>query len=70
MYEVTRVHRGSDLALRSMTGGASPSRQRDRLFSLSVHRLDIVIGRLLPDGERGPGGELRLRALGGMALLA
>ena len=69
MYEVTRVHRGSDLALRSMTGGASPGRQRDRLFSLSVHRLDIVIGRLLPDGERGPGGELRLRALGGMALL-
>jgi hypothetical protein len=69
MYEVTRVHRGSDLALRSMTGGASHSRQRDRLFSLSVHRLDIVIGRLLPDGERGPGGELRLRALGGMALL-
>ncbi len=69
MYEVTQVHRGSDLSLRSMTGGASPNRQRDRLFSLSVHRMDIVIGRLLPDGERLADGELYLRALGGMALL-
>jgi len=69
MYEVTRVNRGSEVTLRSMTGGTSPSRQQDRLFSLSVRRLDIVIGRLLPDGERLQSGERYLRALGGMALL-
>jgi hypothetical protein len=69
MYEVTRVTRGSELTLRSMVGGPRRIWQRDRLFSMSVRRLDIVIGRLLPDGNRLPEGGKYLRALGGMAIL-
>jgi len=69
MYEATRVNPGSELTLRSMTNGASSIRLRDRMFSLSVGPLYIVIGRLLPDGDRMPGGERYLRALGGMAAL-
>src|SRR5258708_40362293 len=39
------------------------------MFSLSVRRLDIVIGRLLPDGARPDGGGRHLQALGGMGIL-
>jgi hypothetical protein len=69
VYEVTRVNRGSELTLRSMAGGPSRLRQRDRLLSMSVRRLDILIGRLLPDGDRQPEGGNYLRMLGGMAIL-
>jgi hypothetical protein len=69
MYEVTRVRHGSELTLRSIVGGPQRIRQRDRLFSMSVRRLDIVIGRLLPDGSPLPDGGQYLRALGGMAIL-
>jgi hypothetical protein len=69
MYEVTRVTRGSELTLRSMARGPQRIWQRDRLFSVSVRRFDIVIGRLLPDGSRLPEGGQYLRALGGMAIL-
>jgi len=73
MYEVSWVKRGSELSLRSLVGGPQrvPQRvpQRDRMFSLSVRRLDIVIGRLLPDGARPDDGGRHLQALGGMALL-
>ena len=61
--------RGSEVTLRSMTGRTSLSRQQDLLFSLSARRLDVVIGRLLPDGERLQSGERYLRALDGMAPL-
>jgi hypothetical protein len=69
MYEVSWVRRGSELGLRSLVGGPQRIWQRDRMFSMSVQRLDIVIGRLLPDGERMPDGVAYLRALGGMAVL-
>jgi hypothetical protein len=69
MYEVTSVRRGSELFLRSLVGGPQRVWQRDRLFSLSARRLDIVIGRLLPDGARPDGGSRHLQALGGMAIL-
>jgi hypothetical protein len=69
MYEVTRVNRGSELTLRSMVGGPAQVRQRDRMFSMSASRLDIVIGRLLPDGERLPDGSWYLRSLGLMGTL-
>lgn len=60
LYEVAWVRPGSALRLRSLVGGPQSVEQRDRLFSLSVGRLDLVVVRLLPDGT-GP------RALGGMA---
>jgi len=69
MYEVTWVKRGSELSLRSLVGGPQRVWQRDRLFSLSVRRLDIVIGRLLPDGERLADGGRHVQALGGMGVL-
>ena len=74
MYEVSSVKRGSELSLRSLVGGPQRVGQRDRLFSLSVRRLDIVIGRLLPDGARPDGarpdgGSRHLQALGGMGIL-
>jgi hypothetical protein len=69
MYEVSWVKRSSELGLRSLGGGPQRLRQRDRLFSVSVRRLDIVVGRLLPGGERLPDGSLYLRVLGGMAIL-
>ena len=69
MYEVSSVKRGSELSLRSLVGGPQRVGQRDRLFSLSVRRLDIVIGRLLPDGARPEGSTRHLQALGGMGLL-
>jgi hypothetical protein len=37
--------------MRSLPGGA-PFCQRDRLFSTSVRRLDLLCGRLLTDGSR------------------
>ena len=69
MYEVSWVKRGSELSLRSVVGGPQRVGQRDRMFSLSVRRLDIVIGRLLPDGARPDGGSRHLQALGGMGIL-
>jgi hypothetical protein len=69
MYEVSWVRRGSELGLRSMVGGPQRIWQRDRMFSMSVRRLDIVIGRLLPDGERMSDGGAYLRALGGLGIL-
>ena len=69
MYEVSSVKRGSELSLRSLVGGPQRVWQRDRLFSLSVQRLDIVIGRLLPDGGQLPGGGRHVQALGGMGVL-
>jgi hypothetical protein len=69
MYEVSRVSRGSEVTLRSLVGGPPRLRQRDRLFSMSVRRLDIVLGRLLPDGDLLPDGGECLRVLGGMAIL-
>jgi hypothetical protein len=69
MYEVSWVKRGSELSLRSLVGGPQHVGQRDRLFSLSVRRLDIVIGRLLPDGARPDGDGRHLQALGGMGIL-
>ena len=69
MYEVSWVKRGSELSLRSLVGGPQWVRQRDRLFSLSVQRLDIVIGRLLPDGARLADGGRHVQALGGMSVL-
>jgi hypothetical protein len=69
IYEVSSVKRGSELSLRSLVGGPQRVGQRDRMFSLSVRRLDIVIARLLPDGARPDGGGRHLQALGGMAIL-
>ena len=69
VYEVSSVKRGSELSLRSLVGGPQRVWQRDRLFSLSVRRLDIVIGRLLPDGAQLPGGGRHVQALGGMGIL-
>jgi hypothetical protein len=69
MYEVAWVKRGSELSLRSLVGGPQRVWQRDRLFSLSVRRLDIVIGRLLPDSERLAVGGRHMQALGGMGVL-
>jgi SEC-C motif len=69
IHEVSWVKRGSELSLRSLVGGPQRVWQRDRLFSLSVRRLDIVIGRLLPDGERLADGGRHVQALGGMGVL-
>ncbi len=69
MYEVSSVRPGSELSLRSLVGGPQRVPQRDRMFSLSVRRLDIVTGRLLPDGARPDGGGRHLQALGGMGIL-
>lgn len=69
MYEVSRVNRGSELRVRSIVGNPWEIRQRDRRFSMSVQRLDIVIGRLLPDGELLPDGSMYLRALGGFGVM-
>jgi hypothetical protein len=69
MYEVSRVSRGSELTLRSLVGGPARLPQRDRLFSMSVRRLDVVLGRLLPDGALLPDGGKHLQVLGGMAIL-
>ena len=63
LYEVTWVQPGSQLRLRSLVGGPQSVEQRDRLLSLSVSWLDLVVARLLPDGTR-------LRALGGIAGLS
>jgi hypothetical protein len=69
MYEVSSVRPGSELSLRSLIGGPQRVPQRDRMFSLSVRRLDIVVGRLLSDGARPEGGGRHLQALGGMGIL-
>ena len=69
MYEVSWVKRGSELSLRSLVGGPQRVWQRDRLFSLSVRRLDIVIGRLLPDGQWLADGGRHIQALGGLGVL-
>jgi len=69
VYEVSSVKPGSALSLRSLVGGPQRVWKRDRLFSLSVRRLDIVIGRLLPDGAPLADGGRHVQALGGMGIL-
>lgn len=69
LYEVTRVSAGSELTVRSMTGGPDRIRMRDRLLSLTAYRLDVIVTRLLPDGDRLPDGAPLLRVLGGIAKL-
>lgn len=69
LYEVTRVSAGSELTVRSMTGGPDRIRMRDRLLSLTAYRLDVIVTRLLPDGDRLPDGGPLLRVLGGIAKL-
>ena len=56
MYEVTRVNRGSELMLRSMVGGPAQVRQRDRMFSMSATRLDIVVAGCCPTANGCPTG--------------
>jgi hypothetical protein len=51
LYEIREVRRGVGVTMRSLPGGA-PFCQRDRLFSTSVRRLDLLCGRLLTDGSR------------------
>jgi hypothetical protein len=63
LYEVAWVSPGSRLRLRSLVGGPQSVELRDRLFSLSVGRLDLVVTRLLPDGTH-------VHALGGIASLS
>jgi hypothetical protein len=60
LYEVTWVRPGSQLLARSLVGGPPSVELHDRLLSLSVTRLDLIVARFLPDGTR-------LRALGGLA---
>jgi SEC-C motif len=60
LYEVTWVRPGSQLRARSLVGGAPSVELHDRMLSLSVTRLDLIVARFLPDGTR-------LRALGGLA---
>jgi hypothetical protein len=60
LYEVTWVRPGSQLRARSLVGGPPSVELHDRLLSLSVTRLDLMVARFLPDGTR-------LRALGGLA---
>ena len=69
MYEVSSIKRGSELSCAAWSADRQRVWQRDRLFSLSVRRLDIVIGRLLPDGAQLPGGGRHVQALGGMGIL-
>jgi hypothetical protein len=63
LCEVTWVRPGSQLRARSLVGGPSSVELHDRLLSLSVTRLDLIVSRFLPDGGR-------LRALGGLAGLS
>jgi hypothetical protein len=51
LYEIREVRRGVGVTMRSLPGG-TPFFQRDRLFSTSVRRLDLLCGRLLTDGSR------------------
>ena len=51
-YEVTQVQPGVSATLRSMSDGASV-RLLDRSLSRSVQRLDLLVGRVLDDGD-GP----------------
>jgi hypothetical protein len=51
LYEIREVQRGVGVTMRSLPGG-TPFFQRDRLFSTSIRRLDLLCGRLLPDGSR------------------
>jgi SEC-C motif len=60
LYEVTWVRPGSRLRARSLVGGPPSVELHDRLLSISVNRLDLIVARFLPDGTR-------LRALGGLA---
>jgi hypothetical protein len=60
LYEVTWVRPGSQLRARSLVGGPPSVELHDRLLSLSVTRLDLMVARFLSDGTR-------LRALGGLA---
>jgi hypothetical protein len=50
-FEVRDVQRGTGVTVRTLPGG-EPFFLRDRLFSSSVRRLDLFIGRILHDGTR------------------
>jgi len=52
LYEVVEVRRGVGVTVRALPEG-EPTYLKDRMFSLSVGRLDLVCGRLLFDGD-GP----------------
>jgi hypothetical protein len=51
LFEIREVRRGVGVTMRSLPDG-KPFFQRDRLFSTSVRRLDLLCGRLLTDGSR------------------
>src|SRR5260370_12619520 len=70
MYGESSVKRGSELSLRSLVGGPQRVWQRDRLFSPCLPPLDIVIGRLLPDGLQLPGTGQHVHALRGTGIRA
>jgi hypothetical protein len=68
-YEVTAVQPGASLTMRPLLGG-SPVRLADRSLSGSVRRLDLLVARVLDDGDGPvllahplPAGRLRRRAL-------
>jgi hypothetical protein len=48
-FEVRDVQRGTGVTVRALPGG-EPFFLRDRMFSSSVRRLDLFIGRILHDG--------------------
>jgi hypothetical protein len=48
-FEVRDVQRGTGVAVRMLPGG-EPFFLKDRMFSSSVRRLDLFIGRILHDG--------------------
>jgi hypothetical protein len=50
-YEVARVREGVGVTLRPLLG-AEPVELRDRALAGSVRRLDLVVARILHDGER------------------
>ncbi len=50
-FEVRDVQRGTGVTIRALPGG-EPFFLKDRLFSSSVRRLDLFIGRILHDGTR------------------
>jgi SEC-C motif len=51
-YEVTAVQPGASLTMRPLLGG-DPVRLADRSLSAGVRRLDLLVGRVLDDGD-GP----------------
>ncbi len=50
LWEVQSTRPGRDLTLRALPDG-EPVTVRDKLLSTDVERTDVLLGRLLPDGE-------------------